>query len=70
MLSTGIPELQSVDDITYLRDAFALDLTEEKAREHFKTLIYESLDTKTTLFNNAIHILARMFVLRVVLCVA
>jgi phosphatidylinositol-4,5-bisphosphate 3-kinase len=59
MLSTGIPELQSVDDIAYLRDAFVLDLTEEQAREHFKMLIYESLDTKTTLFNNAIHILAR-----------
>jgi phosphatidylinositol-4,5-bisphosphate 3-kinase len=58
MLSTGIPELQNVGDISYLRDAFALDLTEEKAREKFKTLIYESLDTKTTLFNNAIHILA------------
>jgi phosphatidylinositol kinase/protein kinase (PI-3 family) len=61
MLSTGIPELQDVEDITYLRDAFMLDLTEEKAREHFRALIYESLDTKTTLFNNAIHILARMF---------
>lgn len=61
MLSTGIPELQSVDDITYLREAFEMDLTEEKAREKFRALIYESLDTKTTLFNNAIHILARMF---------
>lgn len=58
MLSTGIPELQEVEDIEYLRDAFALDLTEDKAREKFKTLIYESLDTKTTLFMNAIHILA------------
>ena len=61
MLSTGIPELQSVEDINYLREAFELDMTEDKAREKFKTLIYESLDTKTTLFNNAIHILARMY---------
>jgi len=58
MLSTGIPELTSVDDISYLRDAFALDLTDEKAREKFTNLIYESLSTKTTQLNNAIHILA------------
>lgn len=63
MLSTGIPELQDVEDISYLRDAFALDLSADQAREKFKALIYESLDTKTTLFNNAIHILARMFLI-------
>ena len=58
MLSTGIPELTSTDDLLYLRDAFSLDATDEKAREKFKNLIYESLATKTTQFNNAIHILA------------
>eukprot|EP01119_Soliformovum_irregulare_P017393 TRINITY_DN5165_c0_g1_i1.p1 TRINITY_DN5165_c0_g1~~TRINITY_DN5165_c0_g1_i1.p1 ORF type:complete len:1287 (-),score=389.49 TRINITY_DN5165_c0_g1_i1:1418-5278(-) len=56
MLSTGIPELQSVEDLWYLRDAFSLDYTDEKAREKFTTLIYESLATKTTQLNNAIHI--------------
>jgi phosphatidylinositol-4,5-bisphosphate 3-kinase len=58
MLSTGIPELTCVEDINYLRNAFTLDYTEEEAREHFTKLIYESLSTKTTQFNNAIHILA------------
>jgi len=58
MLSTGIPELTSVDDISYLREAFSLDVTDDKAREKFKNLIYESLATKTTQFNNAVHILA------------
>jgi len=58
MLSTGIPELQSVDDISYLREAFSLDMTDVQARDKFKKLIYDSLDTKTTQFNNAIHILA------------
>lgn len=58
MLSTGIPELQEVEDISYLRDAFSLDLTADQAREKFTDLIYEALDTKTTLLNNAIHIIA------------
>lgn len=60
MLSTGIPELTGVADISYLRDAFALEMTDEKAREKFTLLVYESLNTKTTQLNNAIHILARM----------
>lgn len=48
MLSTGIPELTSVDDIEYLRDAFSIGISDEKAREKFRSLIYESLSTKTT----------------------
>ena len=34
MLSTGIPELKSADDISYLRDAFSLDRTNEEAAEN------------------------------------
>jgi len=56
MLSTGIPELQAPEDIDYLREAFSLDMTESQAREKFTGLVYESLATKTTQFNNAIHI--------------
>lgn len=52
MLSTGIPELTSAEDIAYLRDAFSLDATEEGAREKFKNLIYQSLTTKTTQLNS------------------
>jgi len=58
MLSTGIPELTCVDDISYLREAFSLDLTDEEARKKFTGLVYESLSTLTTQVNNAIHILA------------
>jgi len=57
MLSTGIPELRSDSDIEYLRKAFTLDLTNSQAAEHFTKLIEESLTTKTTQLNNAIHIL-------------
>jgi len=58
MLSTGIPELKSVDDITYLREAFSLDLPDKDAKEKFKSLILESMATRTTQLNNAIHIWA------------
>jgi phosphatidylinositol-4,5-bisphosphate 3-kinase len=56
MLSTGIPELQTVEDIDYLREAFALDNNDEEAKEIFIKLIYESLACKTTQMMNAIHI--------------
>jgi len=58
MLSTGISELRSSDDIEYLCNAFELDKTEEQAKEIFRGLIYESLDTKTTQLNNLIHNIA------------
>jgi len=56
MLSTGIPELQSEDDLQYLRDAFALELSDEKASEKFRDLIFESLNTKATQISFAFHI--------------
>jgi len=56
MLSTGIPELQSLSDIDYLRDAFALELTEAEATAKFRELIFTSLTTWTTRVNNAVHV--------------
>ena len=58
MLQTGIPELRSEDDITYLCDAFSLELTEEEAARKFETLISKSLETTATQLNFAIHIWA------------
>lgn len=58
MLQTGIPELRSEDDIRYLCDAFALELTEEEATRKFETLINKSLETTSTQLNFAIHIWA------------
>jgi phosphatidylinositol-4,5-bisphosphate 3-kinase len=43
MLSTGIPELKSLEDIYYLRDALCLGMSEEAAAEEFENLIFESL---------------------------
>lgn len=56
MLSTGIPELRSGEDIEYLREAFSLDANDEEAKVIFTKLIYESLACKTTQINNAAHI--------------
>eukprot|EP01103_Thecamoeba_quadrilineata_P018313 TRINITY_DN690_c0_g2_i1.p1 TRINITY_DN690_c0_g2~~TRINITY_DN690_c0_g2_i1.p1 ORF type:complete len:1106 (+),score=228.82 TRINITY_DN690_c0_g2_i1:177-3320(+) len=58
MLSTGIPELKSEEDIEYLSTALSLNLTDEEAKKAFTKLIYESLTTKATQFNFAIHLLA------------
>jgi phosphatidylinositol-4,5-bisphosphate 3-kinase len=43
MLSTGIPELQTVHDLEYLRTAFCLGMTEEAAAEEFRNLIFSSI---------------------------
>eukprot|EP01105_Mastigella_eilhardi_P027975 TRINITY_DN894_c0_g1_i2.p1 TRINITY_DN894_c0_g1~~TRINITY_DN894_c0_g1_i2.p1 ORF type:complete len:546 (-),score=167.31 TRINITY_DN894_c0_g1_i2:88-1725(-) len=56
MISTGMPELRTQDDIEYLRNAFLLDKTEQEARAAFQKLVYKSLDTMMTRINNAIHI--------------
>jgi len=58
MLSTGIPELKCVDDISYLRDALSMDLNDDRASEKFVALIHESLNTITTRANDWIHVLA------------
>jgi len=44
MLSTGIPQLQSIEDIYYLRDAFSLAEKEEKAKLTFRNLTFQSLE--------------------------
>ena len=58
MLSTGIPELQSEDDIQYLKEAMMLHLTDEQATVHFNNLIKNSLTALSTQVNFLIHILA------------
>jgi phosphatidylinositol-4,5-bisphosphate 3-kinase len=56
MLSTGIPELKSAEDIYYLRDALCLGMPEEAAAQEFRNLIHESLRMGwSTQLNWAIH---------------
>ena len=58
MLSTGIPELQSESDIEYLRQALVMDMTDEEAGKHFRKLIQESLDSRSTQVMFVTHIMA------------
>lgn len=43
MLSTGIPEISSVDDLNYLRETLVLDMSEEQARRNFTSKFTEAL---------------------------
>jgi len=56
MLSTGIPELQCEEDIQYMRDSFAMGMTERQAAEHFTALIGMAKKTKTVVLNDILHI--------------
>lgn len=58
MLSTGIPQLTKAEDLQYLTESFCLGKEDREAAHIFKNLITESLNTKTTQINFAIHILA------------
>lgn len=58
MLSTGLEELTSVENIMFLRDQLVLDMTDEQAVSHFKAKIDEAEKTKTQQFNDVVHILA------------
>ncbi|XP_013776261.1 phosphatidylinositol 4,5-bisphosphate 3-kinase catalytic subunit alpha isoform-like [Limulus polyphemus] len=42
MLSTGIPELQSIDDIGYLRKTLQVEKTEEEALQYFQNQFFEA----------------------------
>ena len=58
MLSTGIPELRSEDDIQYIRSSLKTELSDEEAAKHFSNLIKESLASMSTQLNFAAHIIA------------
>ncbi|AYU77243.1 PI3-kinase family, ras-binding domain/Phosphoinositide 3-kinase C2/Phosphoinositide 3-kinase family, accessory domain (PIK domain)/Phosphatidylinositol 3- and 4-kinase, putative [Leishmania donovani] len=57
MLSTGIPELQTLEDIEWLRTVLLLNRTDEEASEHYKGLINDALGNFRTLLNDYIHIM-------------
>jgi phosphatidylinositol-4,5-bisphosphate 3-kinase len=42
MLSSDMPELQSVGDIIYLRKTLAIDLADDAAREYFRKQFHEA----------------------------
>lgn len=55
MVSSGIPEIATPQNVQYLRDTLVLDMSDEDASKAFKEWIMESLQTKATQVNYAIH---------------
>lgn len=44
MVTAGIAEMQSVDDLAYLRKTLAVDLSDAEAEEYFKKKFYEAYE--------------------------
>src|SRR5690606_17453975 len=42
MLGTGIPELQTIDDVQYLRQTLQVDKSREEALQYFETQLDEA----------------------------
>ncbi|KAF6209139.1 hypothetical protein GE061_014883 [Apolygus lucorum] len=60
MISTGLPELSSENDLNYLRDTLVLDLNEEDALQHFRSKFDEALrNSWKTSLNWASHNMTR-----------
>lgn len=59
MLGAGLPQLNAPGDLTHVQEALAIGLSDAEAAERFTGLIHESLGTKRTRINNALHMLAR-----------
>ena len=55
MISAGMPELQSVQNVDYVRTQLNLTLTENEAEETFSKLIDKSLSDTYRRVDNAIH---------------
>ncbi len=59
MLSSGIPELTSIQDIAWLRKVLKLHVSEEEAIRHFEKQIKKSLKNTRARINDAVHIYAK-----------
>ncbi|XP_065842115.1 phosphatidylinositol 4,5-bisphosphate 3-kinase catalytic subunit delta isoform-like [Oscarella lobularis] len=60
MLSTGIPELRSMSDISYLTQALALGKSEEEAEQFFRMRLSEAMNNQlSTRINWLLHNFAR-----------
>ena len=57
MVPAGMPELTTHEDIGYLRDMLAPDMTDAEAGEHFRKEIEDARNNKYKRFDNTIHIL-------------
>ena len=60
MVSSGMPELQTDEDIFWLRDKLQLDVAEDAAGEHFKQKIEEAYKNKRVRLNDVAHLLKHL----------
>lgn len=60
MLSTGIPELRTAEDVDYVREALCLGRTEEFAKRSFHSKFQEAIrNNKTVAINWWMHNIAK-----------
>ena len=60
MLQTGIPELRSIDDLNYVREALVLGESEQTAKDHFRTKLQDARrNAWSTSLNWYVHGLAK-----------
>ena len=59
MMSSGMPELQTVEDLFYLKDTLDLDLTQQQAGEKFAAMLESSSKALSTRVNWVIHNIAQ-----------
>lgn len=57
MLSSGLPEVQSVDDIRFMQERLQLDLSEPDAADFFKQILQDAKANSTIKLNHAFHVL-------------
>jgi phosphatidylinositol-4,5-bisphosphate 3-kinase catalytic subunit alpha/beta/delta len=57
MLSSGLPEVQSVDDIRFMQERLRLDLSETDAADYFKQILQDARANSTIKLNHAFHVL-------------
>ena len=57
MLSCGIPELRTAEDIGWLEDKLMLSSSDVEAASHLKAQIRLALKSKSTQLNDAAHVL-------------
>jgi hypothetical protein len=56
MLSCGLPELESVDDIAFVKDRLMLNLSTDEAADYFVKKLQDAQDNGTIKLNHAIHV--------------
>lgn len=56
MLSCDLPELQTPNDIEFIKDRLQLNLSNEEADEHFREKLQESRENSTIQLNHAFHV--------------